>query len=245
MVKYAKWIGGGLGWAFGGPIGAIFGYALGSLFDNTQVYTYNAIYESSGGDRTQSGDFHASLLVLSAAIMKADGRILKSELDYVKKFLTQQFGSDKASEMILSLREIVKQEIPLQDVCRQIRHFMQPSSNLQLIHFLFGISGADGEIHPKEIEMIKEISSLLGIGKKDFESIQAMFIKHTDNDYKILEIDPEATNEEVKKAYRKMAVKYHPDKVIHLGEDVQKAANEKFQKVQEAYENIKKSRKMS
>ena len=85
----------------------------------------------------------------------------------------------------------------------------------------------------------------MGISDKDFESIQAMFIPNTDSDYKILEIDRSASDEEVKKAYRRMAMKYHPDKVSHLGEDFQNAAKEKFQKVNQAYENIKKERNVA
>ena len=72
-----------------------------------------------------------------------------------------------------------------------------------------------------------------------------MFVPNTDGDYKILEIDPNATNDEVKKAYRRMAMKFHPDKVSTLGEEVQHAAKEKFQKVNQAYENIKKERKIA
>jgi DnaJ like chaperone protein len=82
----------------------------------------------------------------------------------------------------------------------------------------------------------------MGISEKDFESIKAMFFKDTKSAYKILEITPDASDEELKKAYRKMAIKYHPDKVSHLGEDVQKAAKEKFQQLNAAYEAIKKER---
>jgi DnaJ like chaperone protein len=85
----------------------------------------------------------------------------------------------------------------------------------------------------------------MGIGTSDFESIQAMFVPNTDSDYKILEIERTATNDEVKKAYRRMAMKYHPDKVSALGEEVENAAKEKFQKVNQAYENIKKERKIA
>ncbi len=71
-----------------------------------------------------------------------------------------------------------------------------------------------------------------------------MFVPETDSSYKILEIERTASNDEVKKAYRKMAMKYHPDKVSHLGEDYRKSADEKFKKVNEAYEKIKKERNM-
>ena len=108
----------------------------------------------------------------------------------------------------------------------------------------FGIALADGSVEEQERLLIERISRELGLESRDFESIQAMFIRNVNADYKILEIEPGASNEELKKAYRRMAMKYHPDKVIHLGEDFQKAANEKFQMVNKAYENIKKERKI-
>lgn len=121
---------------------------------------------------------------------------------------------------------------------------MNYSARLQLLHFLFGIALADGSVEEQERLLIERISRELGLESRDFESIQAMFIRNVNADYKILEIEPGASNEELKKAYRRMAMKYHPDKVIHLGEDFQKAANEKFQMVNKAYENIKKERKI-
>ncbi len=72
-----------------------------------------------------------------------------------------------------------------------------------------------------------------------------MFVKDINSAYKVLEISPEATDDEVKAAYRKMAVKYHPDKVAHLGDDIQHAAKEKFQHLSAAYEEIKKQRGMN
>ena len=79
---YGKWIGGGLGWAFGGPIGGILGFMFGSMVDGMNRGTA----EYTG---TRTGDFSVSLMVLAAAVMKADGKVVKSELDYVKNFLKQ------------------------------------------------------------------------------------------------------------------------------------------------------------
>lgn len=243
-IKFGKWVGGGLGWAFGGPLGGVLGFALGSMFDaaDVTVQTENGI---NTNPNSSANDFAVSLLVLSAAVMKSDGRTLKSELDYVKKFLVQHFGEQRAQQQITLLKDILKQEIPLRDVCFQIKHYMPHSERLQLLHYLFGISKADGHIHELEIQTIYTIANYLGISHLDFNSLKAMYIKDTDSDFKILEIEKTASDEEIKKAYRKMAVKYHPDKVASLGEDVQKAAKEKFQKVQLAYENIKKQRGFS
>ncbi|MEE4257084.1 MAG: TerB family tellurite resistance protein, partial [Bacteroidales bacterium] len=170
-MKYGKWIGGGLGWAFGGPIGAILGFAFGSMFDGMQ----SGKYEFQAG-ATQRGDFNVSLLVLSAAVMKADGRVTRSELEYVKAFLIRQFGAQAGQEQILALREILKQDFEIRDVSRQIASYMQYSSRLQLLHYLFALSGADGQSHPKEIELIATISSYMGIRTPDLNSIKAMFV---------------------------------------------------------------------
>jgi DnaJ like chaperone protein len=243
MAKFGKWLGGGLGWAVGGPIGAIFGFVLGSMFDGGSEAMQTTSRTGYSG-RTTTGGYVMSLLVLTAAVMKADGKVLKSELDYVKKFMVHNFGEASATEAVRMLRDLLNQTIPVNEVCSQINQNMNYSARLQLLHFLFGIAMADGEVDTKEKEIIAYIGREMGLSEKDLESIQAMFVPNTDADYKILEIETSSTNDQVKKAYRRMAMKYHPDKVSHLGEDFQKAANEKIQSVNKAYENIKKERKM-
>ena len=247
MGKFAKWLAGGLGWAFFGPIGGIVGFVVGSMLDSEQVSSSpnGAQTTTAQKGRTTTGGYVMSLLVLVAAVMKADGKVLKSELDYVKQFFVRSFGESSAQEAIRMLRDLLNQNIPVADVCRQIQKNMDYSSRLQLLHFLFGIAQADGKVDTSELNMIEMIARNMGISAKDLDSIKSMFVKNTDVDYKILELESTATDEEIKKAYRKMAMKYHPDKVSYLGEDFQKAANEKFQKVNEAYENIKKERNMA
>ena len=257
MAKYGKWIAGTLGWALGGPIGGLLGFTLGSLFDNAssdvmswdgtgptiQQPKYSTQRERQ--QHTGGGDFKVSLLILSAAVMKADGKVMRSELDYVKRFLVRQFGEADAKNQIKLLKGFLDQKYDLRPICIQIRRFMDHSSRLQLMRYLFGIADADRDMSTPEFKMLSRIAGCLGISHKDFASIKAMFIPTTsDSEYKILEITTKATNDEVKKAYRRMAVKYHPDKVSHLGPEHQKAAKEKFQAVSMAYESIKKSRGM-
>jgi DnaJ like chaperone protein len=122
---------------------------------------------------------------------------------------------------------------------------MDYSSRLLLLQYLFGVALADGKHHPSEVELIHSIAINLGIDQKEFESIKAMYIKETNSAYKILEIEATATNDEVKKAFREMAKKYHPDKVGHLGEDVKKTAEAKFTNLNAAYEAIKQERGMN
>lgn len=236
-INYGKWVGGGLGWALGGPIGGILGFMFGSMFDGM-----NSGQAVPGQSQTRMGDFNISLLILTAAVMKADGSVKRSELDFVKRYFITNFGQDLGKEYIKMLGEILKQDINVSEVSSQIGRYMDYSSKLLLLQYLFGVAIADGKNHPTEVNMINSISISMGVGSNDFESIKAMFIKDTNSAYKILEIDSAASNEELKRAYRELAKKYHPDKVSHLGEDVKLAAEQKFTKLNAAYEAVKQER---
>tara|TARA_Y100001960_G_C14686473_1_gene834056 strand:- start:600 stop:1316 length:717 start_codon:yes stop_codon:yes gene_type:complete len=232
--NYKKWIWGGLGWALIGPIGGILGFALGSLSQDANQY--------SSGQQTRGGDFLSAILVLFAAVMKADGVQKKSELDYIKRFLVQQVGLSNTRQLLQIFKNILKQNFSLEEVCLQIKQQMDKPSRLQLIHVLFGLSQADGEVHNEEIKVIKIISSSLGIDDVEYQSIQGMFKEDLESAYKVLGVSLESSNQDIKKAYRKMANKYHPDKIAHLGDDFKDIAQEKFKSVSEAYQKIKKDR---
>jgi DnaJ like chaperone protein len=241
MSLNKKLLWGGLGWVVAGPIGAILGYAYGSMNSESNIGQFGSSHQSGYATKTRHGDFVISVLVLLAKVMKADGKLLRSELDYVKKFLKQQFGVQQTRELMKVFKEILDQDYPLRDVCRQIQRSMDHPSRLELIHILYGLSAADGDVHEKEIHVIQSIANYLNINKNDYESIKATFAKDTGAPYRILEIDRSASKQEVKKAYRKMANKYHPDKVSHLGKEMQDLAEEKFKAVNDAYQQIKKT----
>ena len=242
-----KLLWGSFGWVLGGPIGGILGYAAASLYNNeARSGSYNSYF--SGNEpaypKTKPGDFMVSMLVLLAAVMKADKQLLKSELDFVKQFLKNQFHTNDVHDFMVLFKDILNQEYHLRDVCRQVQRSMDHPSRLELVHVLFGLSQADGYIHPDEIKIIHTIARYMNINENDFISIQAMFVRDSESDFKILEVSPEATDAEVKKAYRKMANKYHPDKVSHLGDEFQKLAEEKFKSVNDAYQAVKKQREI-
>jgi len=241
-MGFSKWIGATIGWSFGGPIGAIIGMAVGSLLDSSSKGRTVYIQTQQA---TRSGDFEVSLLILASIVIKADGKQDHRELNFVRAQFVQMYGKERANKAFNLFKEISKQtNISTRQVCLQIRQMMDHASRLQLIHFLFGIAKADNHVADSEVEAIALIASYLGVSPRDFESIKAMFYKSSDNAYKILELDSNATMSEIKAAYRKMAKKYHPDKVLHLGKEHQKGAEEKFRKVQEAYEQLQKEKQI-
>lgn len=247
MALGKKLFWGSLGWVLGGPIGGILGYAAASLYDNeARTGSHDSYFSGnvSAYPKTKPGDFMVSMLVLFASVMKADKQLLKSELDFVKQFLKNQFQTNDVQDFMVLFKDILNQEYHLRDVCRQIQRSMDHPSRLELVHVLFGLSQADGFIHLDEIKVIHTIARYMNVNENDFISIQAMFIRDSKSDYKILEVNPDATATEIKKAYRKMATKYHPDKVSHLGQELQKLAEEKFKSVNDAYQSIKKQRGM-
>ncbi len=250
-----KFIGAVVGYVFLGRsfFGGFIGFLVGSFIDNMSSTAKTG--QASGGSADdvfsyykqhasqRNNDFPTMLMALSAAVMKADGNVLKVELDYIKTFFRNQFGDKFEVAHLQELKHFVDSaEIPLQQICYDIKMRTQLEVRIQLLYYLFGIAKADGNVAASEIQVIQNIANLLGVAQSDFESVKNMFYKDVNSDYKILELEPTATEEELKKAYRQMAIRYHPDKVASMGEEYQKGAQEKFQKIQEAYENIKKQR---
>jgi DnaJ like chaperone protein len=200
-------------------------------------------------DSTYSGSFHHSLLALSAAVMQSDGKTTRTELNYVKDFLVRQFGVEKTREDLLILRELLKRNMPIERIAVSISQRMAYQGRLQLLHYLFGIAYADGTLSPPEMAILNRISVMMGISPVDLRSIGAMFMgrspANTTLPYEILGVSKDASEDEIKKAYRQMAMQHHPDKVSYLGDDTRKAAEEKFKRIQEAYEDIKRMRGFS
>ncbi|MFP2997887.1 TerB family tellurite resistance protein [Spongiivirga sp. MCCC 1A20706] len=263
-MSFVQWVGAGLGWAFGGPIGAVLGWVVGNVLDSgassfleefegtkkskrpKKIYSKRSSSSRSQRreePRTSSGDFEISLLMLSAIVIKADGKTDQKELDYVRQQFVSMYGKQRANNAFKLFNGIMKKKgISTRQICMQIQRNMDHPSRLQLLHYLFGIAQADGHVAEEEVNTIRKMAGYLYINLSDFESIKAMFFSDTNNAYKILEIEKSATDDEVKKAFRTMAKKYHPDKVQHLGEEHMKGAEEKFRKVKQAYEQIQQER---
>lgn len=275
----------GLAWATMGPIGGLIGFLLGSAIEggsstisNQRLGRSNSFRES-GGTRHNShhgpyrntgtqNDVNVALIVLIAAVMKADGKVLRSELDYVKQFLAKNYGEERGREYLSMLRELVKPEtnIDVEAVCNQIKQNTDYSTRYHMMDFLFGLTVVDVSYTTDENTIMRVIAKSLGISSMDYISIFNRHIyrkrgnngdsgysnnsssgnssSYTSDPYKVLGLDSSATDEEVKKAYRRLAMKYHPDKVENMGEEVKKSAAAQFRKINEAYEQIKTKRGM-
>ncbi len=255
MSRFIPWIGGAVGWALGGPIGGVLGFAFGKMFSDSSL----SVETTTGPQRrrrpaagsTSAGDFAAALLVLSAAVMRADDRVMKSELGYVKEFLVRNYGAKQAESLVLALRELLDRPIDVREVADQIRHHMEHAKRLLLLQYLYGIAAADGELDPRELDEVRRIAGYLGISARDRDSIEARFTAggpaarrpaDLPSAYTVLELDPGCSDAEVKKAFRRLAVKFHPDKVQDLGPEHVEAAQAQFVAVQQAYEAIKSAR---
>ena len=254
-MGYGKWIGGFLGWVTLGPIGALLGFWFGSAIDgyidrsrqlsDGDTSSSRSYSRSTYTASEQRNSFLVSLLVLSAAVIKADGKTLQSELDYVKAFIRNNFGEAAVPDSMRMLEQFCRQDVNIYQVGPQIARYMNYSQRLQLLHYLVQIAMADGHFDKREKSVVEAIGTTIGLKEQDISSIIAMFYKETSSAYTVLGVSPSASDDEVRTAYRKMAMKNHPDKVATLGPEVQKAAAEKFRQVQEAYEAIKKERGMN
>ena len=231
-----KWVAAVIGYSFLRFPGAILGFIVGGFFE---FLSKNSLQIRTSSYAINPETFQLNLLALSALIIKADGKIEQKELDFVRSFFIGQYGKERADSIFRTFNTQIKKET--QHLDQLTRVFVQQTSyetRLQILHFLFGIANVDGNISDVELQKLSQVASGMRLRLPDFESIKAMFVKNTDNAYKILEIDSNASQDEIKSAYRKMAKKYHPDKLRGQDPAMIKGAEEKFREVQKAYETL-------
>lgn len=273
-MALGKWIGSALGWILSGGnvLGAIAGYCIGSLLsDATSTAERDNGFNGNGNTfRNDYSDtqfnqrpfeedrnsFLFSMLVLSSYIIKADGKIMHSEMNCVRNFLRNNFGEQavrQGEDILLKLFEMQKQQgattfkETIRKSCVEISFHMNIGQRLQLLDYLIIIAKVDGTVSPEEVYALKEVATYLGLSAQDVDSMLNMEASSNqqiglNEAYKILGISPNATNDEVKAAYRKMALKHHPDRVSTLGDDIREAAEKKFQEINNAKERIYKAR---
>ena len=256
-MAIGKWIGGVIGWMAGGPLGALAGFVIGSLFDSTVITTN--IQPQNNDDPTigHRNSFLFSMLVMASYIIKADGKIMHSEMEFVRRFLRDNFGEQAMNEGNQNLLNLFEQrkrmdavnpnsfKQTIYDCGQQIAANLNYGERLQLLRFLAMIAMSDGNVCVQEIEALREVATAMNLSANDVDSMLNLGSSNLDAAYKVLEIDSSATDDEVKAAYRALAKKHHPDRVATLGDDIHKAAEEKFRQINEAKEQIFKARNIS
>ena len=246
-MGFSKWILGGLGFVLGGPIGAVVGVLIASAFEGTSNTIQDIMDNNSTRGTTRKasqGDIKVSIIVLIACVIKSDGKVLKSEVNFIKPFLLRTFGEEGAKQALHLLKELLQKDLDHVAIAQQIGYNLNYSTRLELISLLLQIAKADGEFHSNELYVIEQIARSMMVQDADYQSILSLYQREKDQNwaYKALEIEPNATDEQVKKAYRRMAMKYHPDKVANAGEEIRQQATDKFRGINEAYEYIKNQR---
>ncbi len=254
-MGYVKWIFTIIGFMYGRFWGALMGYLIGSalvsLFDGAPS-TMDGTYSQYQSKSPREG-FLYSLMILSAHIIQADGKIMHSEMEYMRRFLRQNFGEDtmrQGEKILKSCFNLRKQkgenvwQSQLLDACEKISRTMPSEHRLQLISFLAEVAKVDGKVEKVELDALRQIASALGLSPEVVDQMFALGGQSLEDAYKVLGISPDATDDEVRKAYRKMVVQYHPDKVEMLGDDVKEAATRKIQEINEAKERIYQARNM-
>ncbi|MDO4462153.1 MAG: TerB family tellurite resistance protein [Bacteroidia bacterium] len=199
-------------------------------------------------------DFQTSLLSLIAYMMKADGHPRKVELEFVRPHLYRILGDTQAPRALLQLRELLKNNINFYEVTQVINHSLDETSKCNILSILYGIAMADGTMTAEEWQMLVRITEYIGLSRRDLETIRMMYGNNSygyngqsyqsniNTSYEILGISPSATNEEVKRAYRTLVKKFHPDMLANLSKEAQEDAQKRFVKIQEAYEKICEAR---
>jgi DnaJ like chaperone protein len=241
-----RWFLGLLGMVYFRWPGAILGFVVGSVIDNMNAgKTYNRGGSIFGRTATQNipAEFELKLLALASVVIKADGKVDQSELDYVRRYFVQAYGKERANTTFRLFNDQIKKSgVSAVNLAQELKAYLRYESRLQVLHFLFSVAKADGLVSESEVKQLEIIARAFGLNLNDFNSIKAMFFDQPDRAYEILEVPKTATDAEIKKAYRTMVKKYHPDKLQDMDEAYRKGAEEKFRAVQEAYERIQKER---
>jgi len=214
-----------------------------------------------------SSFFSSEIIVpLIAYVLKSDGDVSTKELRFVKEYLIKEYGERTALDYYELLQPYLNKNLSLTKSLKKISFEEATPTLVHLLNFLIKISIIDGYLKNSEYRALLIICKGLELPRIRLDSMLAMYNYITEDNFKqnqnnqkkrsqksnqtlsskraytILEIDESASTKDIKKSYRKLVVLYHPDKLIHLDKKFQKGAKEKYQKINDAYELLKKTR---
>ena len=214
MGWLGKAIGGSIGLFVGGPIGAIFGAVIGHQFDKSgqSIGGFKQVF--SPQERSQAV-FFVSTFSMAAKIARADGRVTKEEINVIDDFIRNQLRLDNdARDMAIKIFNVARDSKEPFDVFAQQFYelFRQDRQMLlSMLELLIKIATADGTIHSEEEKMIRRAGVIFYIDQNEYERLKTIYVKNHDNYYAVLGATQSDSDEEIKKKYRKLAQKHHPD----------------------------------
>ncbi len=238
MPKYEKWLGASIGWAVGGPLGGLLGYLAGSLTGGN---------ESNPAKPTEGvTEFEVNLIVLASHLIKIDGYVNNREIEFTKQFFNAHFNDAYAEKRAQIINHCLHKEYDLNIVCDQMRMYTSLSTRVQVVRFLFDLATSDGDLHEREQYFIFRIAGYLNVNDVEFRRLKKEHLEERPQSaYEVLGVRVEMSFEEIRTAYRKLVLKYHPDRNKNAGEQEKKELNRRFQLIQEAYKQIKEAREKS
>ncbi|MGD8569355.1 MAG: co-chaperone DjlA [Gammaproteobacteria bacterium] len=265
MSWWGKILGGTFGLMLGGPLGAILGAALGHNFDKgLENIAQHGGYRLGDTERVQSAFFAATFSIMGH-IAKADGRVSEIEIRMANQIMSQMMLDEEQRKVARKLfNEGKRDDFDLDAVLSQFKQECHRRYNLIQMFLEIQIATllADGVVHQKEHELIHYIGRQLGINDSLIDKLISMVQAQqhyaytgdihrpaTADDlreaYAVLGVSESATDDDVKKAYRRLMNQHHPDKLVSKGlpEEMIKMATEKTQEIKKAYEQIKHARK--
>ncbi len=192
--------------------------------------------------------FYVSVASLAAKMAKADGVVTADEIQAFDTFVRTELRLSTEERKIIAgfFNQAKNSADDYTSIARQFKDLIgyQPQVLHMMVHLLFRIALADGKFHPAEERFIQDVAAIFGLSQMEYNQIKALFIKQNDAAYAVLGISSSASDSEVKAAYKKLVMEYHPDKLMAKGvpEDFIKIANEKMAKINEAYDRICKER---
>ena len=257
MNWWGKILGGAFGMMLGGPAGAILGAALGHSFDKGLSRSASTTGEFGQQQRAQTV-FYTATFSIMGHICKLDGRISEDEIALARQVMQQMdMNAEQRQTAIHLFNEGKKDGFPLQDMLRQFRQEIGPRPNLlrMFVEIQIMAAYADGVLHPAERGVLLVICRQLGISAAEFEHLCRMIggpgqgraagsskgQPSLQQAYAVLDIDPSAGVSDIKKAYRRLLSRHHPDKLVARGlpEEMMKIAAERTHEIRQAYEVIK------
>lgn len=258
MSWFGKMVGGTIGLMMGGPLGAIAGGAIGHhLFDKEHPPADpgsgrpigNGGFSRSSAAEQRQMTFFLALFSILGKLAKADGRVSQEEGEQIVSFLDQMnVHGEQRSFAIRVFNEAKDSPYSAEDFARQFADFSRGRHDLRssMMDMLFQIALADGELHPAEDAMITSVAQILGISNQELQAIRERHVATSHKAYATLGISPDADDDEVKSAYRKLVQEHHPDRIVSEGmpEEFVEYATQRFQEIQDAWQTIRKERNL-